>query len=379
YHRKLHPMRRILKGLFLISVLAGTAPVSILSSCRSRKHRLLHLAWIVFWYGSFVFASYWEFVLVTLQRVALDRYLNAVESVIYVIHMASILALTCQWRNSIPNVLESIICSDSERGYVVDCRRSRRFIRIQLLLVWAFSCLAFAVDIWSQKCVIFRAFLSISSYVMPNVISNLSFVQYYMLLQEIAWRQRKVTDSLERELCHLLVPRRAQIQKFRMQHAELMYFTRLVNQSYQYSIVLLFMGCFLNFNLVLFLLFQGIDNPGLADEPKWLYMLLWLAMHIGKVVSILFFNQKVLNEQSRCLDMLNGIPNPGTELQETINHFILQLQIDLRQHVVGGVMVLDLKFLTTLLVASADFFIFLLQYDVTYEALAKSVQSNITK
>ncbi|EDV36651.2 uncharacterized protein Dana_GF13061 [Drosophila ananassae] len=379
YMEKYHELQRILNTLLVISVISCTAPISILRSCRSRAHYLLHLVWMTFWYGFFISASYWEFTRITLQKVSLDRYLNAVESAIYVIHIASILLLTLQWRNRISHVLEDIVKSDMERGYSLDCNRSRRFIRFQLLLIWTFTCLAISVDFWSKKCDKIRAALSITSFVMPNIISGLSFAQYYVLLREIAWRQEKVTECLERELFLSPLPRKAEIQKFRLQHAELTHFTRLVNRSYQYSILLLFVGCFLNFNLVLFLAYQGVENPGQTDWPNGIYMLLWLAMHMGKVISILYFNQKVLGEHSRCLIVLNEAPNPHNDLQETINHFILQLNTDVRQHVVAGVISLDLKFLTTLLVASADFFIFLLQYDVTYEALAKSVQGNITR
>ncbi|KAH8401174.1 hypothetical protein KR009_003520, partial [Drosophila setifemur] len=379
YVDRFQQLHRILHKLLLVSVLACTAPISSLPNCQTHLHRLLNLVWMILWYGFFILASYWEFQLFTFQKVALDRYLNAIESGIYVIHIASILLLTLQWRNRITKVLKKIIKSDMERGYATDVERSKGFISLQLCLVWIFTCLALVIDIWSNRCVIYKSILSIGSFVLPNIVSSLSFVQYYVLLREVAWRQANLTESLERELFQLLNPRKAQIQKLRLQQAELTHFTRMVNRTYQYSIVLLFVGCFLNFNLVLFLVFQGIENPAMSPLSKWLNMLLWLAMHLGKVFSILYFNQKVLNEQTKCLDLINGIPNPGADLQETFNHFVLQLQTDVRQHVVGGVIILDLKFVTTLLVASADLFIFLLQYDVTYEALTKSLQGNSTK
>lgn len=291
-----HQLERTLNTLLLISVISCTAPISVLQGCRSRAHYLLHLVWMAMWYGLFNLVSYWEFTRVTLKKVSLDRYLNVVESGIYVVHIASILLLTLQWRNRIPHVLEDIVKSDIERDYSIDCNRSRRFIRFQLLLIWTFTCLAISVDFWSKQCDTIRAILSITSFVMPNIISSLSFAQYYVLLREIAWRQEKVTECLERELYLSPSPRKAEIQKFRLQHAELTHFTRLVNRSYQYSIVLLFVGCFLNFNLVLFLEYQGVENTGLSNWPNGIYMLLWLAMHMGKVLSILYFNQKVLAE-----------------------------------------------------------------------------------
>nr|XP_036668942.1 putative gustatory receptor 59f [Drosophila suzukii] len=379
YVERFKLLHNALHWLLLISVLANTAPITILPGSPNRFYRLIHLLWMIIWYGNFAMASYVEFVLVTINRVSLDRYLNSIESGVYVIHIFVIMLLTWQWRNSVPKVIQGIVRSDLERGYDIDCQRTKRFIKLQLFLLGIFTCLAVILDVWSKKFVIPRSLLSINSYVLPNIISSLSFIQYYLLLQGIAWRQRKVTENLEREIFHLLNPRKAEIQRFRLHHAELTNFTRLVNRTFQYSIVLLFVGCFLNFNLVLFLVYQGIENPTITDLGKWIYMLLWLAMHLGKVCSILHFNQKIKNEQSKCLTLLSGVSCSGNDLQDTINHFILQMRTNIRQHVVGGVIDLNLKYLTALLVASADFFIFLLQYDVTYEALAKSVQGNITK
>ncbi|KAH8291056.1 hypothetical protein KR054_008088, partial [Drosophila jambulina] len=379
YVKRYQQLHHNLRWLIIISVLANTAPISVLPGCPNRFYRFLHLCWMILWYGCFAFASYWEFINVTIQRASLDRYLNSIESGVYIIHIFIIMLFTWHWRNWIPKVLKKFIKSDLERGYIIDRKKTRRFVELQLLLVAIFTCLSFFFAFWSQKFVIYKSILNIICYVLPNIISSLSFVQYYLLLQGIAWRQRKLTENLERELFNLINPRRSEIQKFRLHNAELMHFTWLVNRRFQWSIVLLFVGCFLNFNLVLFLVYQKVENPDVSDWSKWFYNLLWLAMHLGKVFSILYFNQKVQNEQSKCLSLVNGVSFTESDLQETLNHCVQQLQTDVRQHVVGGLMVLDLKFLTALLVASADFFIFLLQYDVTYEALSKSVQANVTK
>ncbi|XP_022231986.2 putative gustatory receptor 59f [Drosophila obscura] len=372
--------KRLYKGLnwlFWISVLANTAPITVLPGRQGRVYRHLHLCWMAVCYGWYCLASYWEFVLITLNRVSLDCYLNAMESGIYMVHSASILILTFQWRHRIPAVIASIVKSDLERGYTIKCWQIKRFLRLQLSLVLVLVCLAFAIDIFSQRFVAYKAVLSINSYVMPNIISSISFIQYYVLLQGIAWRQAAVTESLQQELQHLPRPRRWEVQRFRLQHAELTYFTKLVNKAFQYSIVLLVVGCFFSFNLILFLVYKGIDVPELADWNRWIYMVLWMAMHIGKMHSLLYFNHKVQQEQSKCLALLNGVQSVGPDLQETFHHFILQLQTNVRQHVVCGVIVLDLKYLSTLLVATTNFFIFLLQYDVTYEALSR--QGNFTK
>ncbi|SPP74467.1 putative gustatory receptor 59f [Drosophila guanche] len=371
--------KQLYKGLhwlLWISVLANTAPIAVLPGREGRVYRHLHICWMIVCYGWFCQASYWELVLNTLKKVSLDCYLNAVESAIYVVHIGSILVLTFQWRHRIPAVLDGIVKSDLERGYTIKCQQIKRFLRLQLSLVLVLACSAFVIDICSQRFVVLKAVLSINSYVMPNIISSLSFIQYYVLLQGIAWRQAAVTGSLQRELQQF--PRRWEVHKLRLQHTELTRFTKLVNTAYQYSIVLLVIGCFFNFNLNLFLVYKGIDVPEMTDSIRWLYQVLWLAMHMGKVHSILYFNHKVQQEQSNCLALLNRVQCVDPDLLETLNHFILQLQTNVRQHVVCGVIVLDLKYLSALLVACANFFIFLLQYDVTYEALSRQGNSSKT-
>ncbi|EDV56823.1 uncharacterized protein Dere_GG22863 [Drosophila erecta] len=379
YAERYKEFHRAVFWLLLIAVLANTAPITILPGCPNRIYRLVHFSWMILGYGSFVVGSYWEFVLITTQRVSLDRYLNTFESAIYVVHISFIMLLTWQCRNAAPKVMKNIVISDLDRDYTIDCSKTKRFIRLHMFLIGMFTCLAIFFNIWTQKYVVYGSILSINSYVMPNIISSISFIQYYLLLQGIAWRQRKLTENLERELIHLQSPRMSEVQKIRRHHAELIDFTKVVNRMFQYSILLLFVGCFLNFNLVLFLVYQGIENPSMADLAKWVCMLLWLAMHVGKVCSILYFNQSIQNEHSRCLSVLSRVSCTRIDLQDTITHFIIQMRTNVRQHLVCGVINLDLKFLTTLLVASADFFIFLLQYDVTYEALSKSVQGNATR
>ncbi|EDW92345.1 putative gustatory receptor 59f [Drosophila yakuba] len=379
YAERYKELHRAVFWLLLIAVLANTAPITILPGCPYRIYRLVHLSWMILWYGSFVLGSYFEFVLITTQRLSLDRYLSATESAIYVVHIFSIMLLTWQCGNWAPKVMRNIVRSDIDRAYTIDSNRTKRFIRLHMFLVGIFTCLAIFFNIWTQKCLVYRSILSINSYVMPNIISSISFIQYYLLLQGIAWRQRKLTESLERELFHLQSPRISEVQKIRKHHADLIDFTKVVNRTFQYSILLLFVGCFLNFNLVLFLVYQGIENPSMADLAKWLSMLLWLAMHVGKVCCILYFNQTIQDEHFRCLTVLNRVSCTRNDLQDAITHYIIQMRTNVRQHLVCGVINLDLKFLTSLLVASADFFIFLLQYDVTYEALSKSVQGNITR
>ncbi|XP_017475505.1 PREDICTED: putative gustatory receptor 59f [Rhagoletis zephyria] len=72
---------------------------------------------------------------------------------------------------------------------------------------------------------------------------------------------------------------------------------------------------------------------------------------------------------------MNEIEGQNSEMEETITHFILQLIINTRTNVVCGVVELNMNFITSLLVGTSTIFIFLLQYDITYEALTQTHKS----
>ncbi|XP_018784729.1 PREDICTED: putative gustatory receptor 59f [Bactrocera latifrons] len=92
-------------------------------------------------------------------------------------------------------------------------------------------------------------------------------------------------------------------------------------------------------------------------------------MHIAKMFLILYYNQSIQNQNSNTILIMNEIGGQNTEMEDTVTHFVLQLTINTRTNVVCGVAELNLKFITTLITAMSTVFIFLLQYDITYEAL----------
>ncbi|XP_068144168.1 putative gustatory receptor 59f [Drosophila tropicalis] len=290
--------------------------------------------------------------------------------------------LAWQWRQRIQTVFTAIAEFDLEMGYVENCERSKHFVQLQLWLVGILGVSAFVIDFGYHKWNLCKWLLSISTYVLPNVISSVSFVQYYVLLQGIAWRLRKINQFLQQEFLSCesnCKPRRPIVQKLRGQQAQLIRFTKAVNRVYEVSILFVYVGSFINFNLNLFLAYKTIDRPETSGWFWWTYMILWLGMHMGKMFSILFFNHLVQLEQSNCLALMTKVRlSDGHHLIESCKHFVLQLQTRIRENVVCGVIQLDLQFITTLTMATTNVFIFLLQYDITFEALSKPANDTKT-
>ncbi|EDW01457.1 GH21447 [Drosophila grimshawi] len=115
--------------------------------------------------------------------------------------------------------------------------------------------------------------------------------------------------------------------------------------------------------------FGTIENPDGATGIWFSYTSLWLLLQIGKMFYILYFNHNVQQEHTSCLALLMKVRTDSDELLETIHHFILQLQTNVRAHVACGLFEMDYKLIPALLMTTASLFIFLLQYDITFKAL----------
>ncbi|XP_067632474.1 putative gustatory receptor 59f isoform X2 [Eurosta solidaginis] len=76
--------------------------------------------------------------------------------------------------------------------------------------------------------------------------------------------------------------------------------------------------------------------------------------------------------KSNAMLLMNEIKAQNAEMEESVTHFTMQLAINTRSNVVCGVAVLDMSFVTSILVGVTTLFIFLLQYDITYDALMQT-------
>ncbi|XP_032591563.1 putative gustatory receptor 59f [Drosophila grimshawi] len=273
------------------------------------------------------------------------------------------------WKHKIEEVFDTIGQFDLASGYIVERWHIRRFVCYQLMFVLIFTGCSVPITFLSSNGSFLRFLTNTSSYVLPNILSGISFVLYYTLLQGIYLRLHCLVESLEVEVKRGPLIRRAAIQQLRWQHIRLLHFTKVVNQTFEVSVLLIYVSSLINFNTNLFLIYKTIENPDGATGIWFSYTSLWLLLQIGKMFYILYFNHNVQQEHTSCLALLMKVRTDSDELLETIHHFILQLQTNVRAHVACGLFEMDYKLIPALLMTTASLFIFLLQYDITFKAL----------
>ncbi|TMW44267.1 hypothetical protein DOY81_010652 [Sarcophaga bullata] len=216
-------------------------------------------------------------------------------------------------------------------------------------------------------------------YVLPNIIINISLIQYYALLFMIYKRSEKLCGLVEHHLnnpCTLDTWNcRLQLHYIRSLYAKLEEFTQLVNNQFSISILLVYLGSSINLSVNIF-----YSTTWDTSDWAWIaYSLDWACMHVGKMFLILYYNQKIQNMKNCSVTVLSSFKFEHHAIETTLRLFILQLASDTRSNVICGLAALNMNFITSLLVAISTLFIFLVQYDITLEALTKTHNSGRPK
>ncbi|XP_060651423.1 putative gustatory receptor 59f [Drosophila nasuta] len=370
-------LREELKLLLFICVLAGSAPIAVFPRYRSRCYDAVQQSWLIVLYAWLCFAAYWELLHGNIKLSDLEQKFYGIESMTYLIHVPCIMILSVSWKQKICAVFDRIAQFDLASGYIVERRNIGPCIRKHLLVVLILTSCYIPISYCFCQYEVNRTIIDLSTFVLPNILSGISFIPYFIMLQGVCRRMHCITVTLEAELRQEFPIQRDHLNQLRWQHINLLQFTKAVNQTFGVSILCVYVSSFFNVNTNLFLAYKNIENPDVSDWAWWTYILLWLFMHSAKVFIILFFNQAIQQEQTNCLTLLSKFQACSEDLLEAINHFMLQLQANVRAYVACGLIVLDYKFITALLMATTNVFIFFLQYEITYQALA--VAANETK
>ncbi|KAH8407610.1 hypothetical protein KR222_008045, partial [Zaprionus bogoriensis] len=360
-------LRHELQLLLLCCVLTGSAPLAVFPRLRGRCFDALQQCWLMALYAWLCYAAYMELVQSSLNISELEHKFYYLESLTYLIHVPCIMLLAVRWKHSIGGVFERIARFDLASGYSAQQRSSvGSFVNCQLLLVLLLAGSCVPIACFFCRLNPWKTLINLSTYVLPNVLSGISLIPYYTLLQGAARRLHSVTQALRAGSVE-----RAALQQLRWQHAQLLQFVRALNRTFGVSILCVYVSSFINFNTNLFLAYKNVADPDVEEWAWWTYVILWIGMHFGKMFIILYFNNSVQREQTSCLSLLCALRADSVELMETVNHFVLQLQMNVRAHVACGLIVLDYKYITAIMMATTNVFIFFLQYDITYQALAR--------
>ncbi|XP_034479929.1 putative gustatory receptor 59f [Drosophila innubila] len=370
-------LRDEMQLMLLICVLSGGAPIAVFPRFRGKFFNAVQHFWLIALYAWLCSAAYWELMHSSIKLNELEHKFYCIEALTYLIHVPCIMILSMRWKHGIAAVIDRIAQFDLTSGYMVKSGSISRNISYHLLAILIFTVCYIPIDFCYCQYQVWKTFFDLSTYLLPNILSGISFIPYFILLQGICRRLHCLTESLKVELRRGLFMQRSVIQQLRLQHLNLLHFTKAVNQTFGVSVLCVIVSSFFNVNTNLFLAYKNMESPNVEDWAWWMDILLWLLIHLYRMYIILYFNHGVQQEQVNCLNLLIKVQTDSEALIESVNHFTLQLQANVRAYVACGLIVLDYKFITTLLMAITNVFIFLLQYEITYQALSTANETKI--
>ncbi|XP_073847066.1 gustatory receptor 59f [Musca autumnalis] len=378
------------KGLLKISQIFLCAPMAVdkpKKPTETTKDRLLyyaHFLWCAGLYLGLVVCVYDEYTSSNIELPTVQKPLYFSEYLVYLMHLMEILLTIFLGRETFWKFYNFIIDFDRilwQHNIHVDYRGLQWFIRMHLMLI-ATHLISTLIVGYFYSFGIWLNFLRTSTvYLIPNIIIHISLVQYYTLLYLTAQRSDWLYDLLTALLENSHTSKRA-ILDFRLElhfirslYAKLEQFTRDINNAFSHSIILVYVGSFINISINIFLIYKYLSNWENSNLAWTAYSVVWTCMHIGKMTLILYYNENVQGKKTKATFLLSTTRYESMALEPTFRHFILQLMSDTRSNVICGLAALNLNFITSLLVAISTLFIFLVQYDITYEALTKTHNS----
>ncbi|TDG50838.1 hypothetical protein AWZ03_002827 [Drosophila navojoa] len=379
YKSNAEQLHQELRFLLIICVVSGSAPFSVFPRCSSRFHEFMQYCWLFLFYIWLCFLAYMELNDSSSELNNLERNFYIFEAITYLMHIPCVVIVSLSWKQLIGQVFETIGKFDLTSGYIVKRKKIRRFVHFQLFLLFIFVSCAIPIVFFNSGVTVWKSICSWHTYIVPNTMTGFSFVLYYTLMEGICRRLKRLVKALHAELQRGVSMRRGALQELRWQHRNLLHFYKALNQTYGLSILLLYASSLINFNTNLFLFYKAIENSSNARWNWWCYNNLFLIMHTSKMFYILYFNNNVQREQTNCLTLLSTVHGISGDLIETIDHFVLQLQDNVRAHVACDLFELDYKLIPALLMITTSLFIFLLQYDVTFQALAHANEESRKK
>ncbi|XP_023302910.2 putative gustatory receptor 59f [Lucilia cuprina] len=342
----------------------------------------LHVIWCLSIYSILAFCVYDEYTLSNIELPTVQKPLYFSEYLVYLIHLLELIRVINFRRETYWKF--QIFVVDFDR-ILYDMKMSLNYRDLQAFLNWHMTLIilhlvsTIIIGYYYNEGKIINFLRTNTVYILPNVIIHISLLQYYALLFMVYKRGEKLLEYLEKLLNTSSYKDmwnfRHQLHLLRNLFAKLDEFTKVINDHFSISILLVYFGSFVNLSVNVFLLYKYL-NAWDNSNPAWtIYSLAWTFMHIGKMFLILYYNQNVQNVKSKATVLLSSMKFEHRSVESTLRLFILQLMSDTRSNFVCGLAALNMNFITSLLVAISTLFIFLVQYDITFEALTRTHNS----
>ncbi|GAB0089659.1 hypothetical protein DMENIID0001_042380 [Sergentomyia squamirostris] len=323
----------------------------------------LHSIWNVIVLGCIVTSTYF-------QHKEFDQDMDVIQKALYMGEYifgtinVIIIIVSCQWQRSFYRFHFKRIVDSALRlhrfGFIPKFLEIKLFLRRCVSICGIFFIVVVIIDLFYNQLIPKSFFRSSTVYTIPNVISCLAIIQ----LAGVLFIQRSMITHINSHLLDLdgisltapfSLPFAQEaidtIDSLRKIHRDLANMAEIVIRNFGILIVTTFTACFLILSIQLFALYQMFENYKSSNIFLLWYTILWIFLHGGKIVLIVYFSASFTKEKMRTGMVLHQMEIrkqfQTDALVTSINKFSMQILHEPKHHSACDIIDLDLTLLNT--------------------------------
>uniref|UniRef100_A0A3F2ZDI5 Gustatory receptor n=1 Tax=Lutzomyia longipalpis TaxID=7200 RepID=A0A3F2ZDI5_LUTLO len=324
---------------------------------------VLHSIWCIVVLGCIVTSTYFQNKEFDHQMDVIQRALYMGEYVFGTINVI-IIILGCQWQRLQYGYHMRRVVDVALRlhrfGFTPKFEELKIFFRRWIFIFGIFFIIVGFIDLMYNEIIPKSFFRSTTVYTIPNVISCLAILQLAGLL----FLHRSMIAFINDHLMDLdgvspVTPTSITftmeaietIESLRKIHHDIAHMADVIISNFGILILTTFTACFLILSIQLFALYQMFDNYENTNFFLLTYTFLWIFLHGGKIVLIVYFSSCFAKEKLRTGMVLHHMEIrrqfQTDALRNVINKFSLQILHESKHLSACGIIDLDLSLLST--------------------------------
>ncbi|XP_059612729.1 putative gustatory receptor 59f [Phlebotomus argentipes] len=293
-----------------------------------------------------------------------------------------IIILGCQWQRSQYGYHLKCIVDLTMRlqrfGFTPRFEETKIFFRRWLLIFGVFFLIVGFIDLLYNQLVAKSFFRSSTVYTIPNVISCMAILQLVGILFIHRSMLRHINDHLmDLDGISPVTPSSVifvqeaieTIESLRKVHRDLARTAEMAIRNFSILILTTLTACFLILSIQLFALYQMFENYARTNFFLLTYTVLWIFLHGGKIVMIVYFSCSFTREKHRTGQVLYHMEIrrqfQSDSLQNTVSKFSMQIIHEPKNLSACGIIDLDLSLLNTIVGSLTTYLVILIQFDVS--------------
>lgn len=275
---------------------------------------------------------------------------------------------------------------------------TKTYLKRTMILYSVFLICVIVVDFLYNKLQGNNFLRSSTVYTIPNVVSTLALTQYAMVLHFIRDKLRMINEELKRfasgSFCnereiqdgklsiipvlakrHGFADKEEVLKNLRRQHAELARLVELLNKCFGLLIVTTLVAAYIILSIQFYAFYKIAE--GFDESNDWLtiYTILWVFLHGGKVLLVLYPMNDVTDEQKKTGNLLHEIDFEDRRFKTQVKLFAQQLILEAATPPNAmRLFHLDMTIVATMVGVLTTYLIILIQFDASSREQTKLMQ-----